>query len=119
MPGGMLRQHTTDAFQIALDIVDRWFAPFPLRRSRHPPASPQTTKTSARVGADLVMSVSTEHRPVAPPDGALSRHARRVQPWDHPQANSLDSCNENLPSFGILQICACSPSMPGTARCTC
>src|SRR5262245_41420070 len=85
MPGGMLRQHTTDAFQIALDIVDRWFAPFPLRRSRHPPASPQTTKTSARVGADLVMSVSTEHRPVAPPDGAncplfLWAHVRAAAP---------------------------------------
>src|SRR5262245_3963247 len=25
-----------------------------------------------------------------------------------PQANLLDSCNENLPAFGIHQICACS-----------
>src|SRR5262245_29440543 len=32
--------------------------------------------------------------------------------------NSLDSCNENLPSVGILQICACSSlAQSGAGRC--
>src|SRR6516165_5134350 len=52
-------------------------------------------------------------------DGALLRGRGGSLKWKHcPHVNLVDSCNENLPTFAIHQICACSllSSLAGVGR---
>src|SRR6516164_8673042 len=51
--------------------------------------------------------------------GVLLRGRGGALKWKHcPHVNLVDSCNENLPTFAIHQICACSllSSLAGVGR---